>query len=188
MQGKPAPKYVKWLWIVALSPFGLLFLMLTFTALGLFGRMPSFEELENPRSNIATEIYSADGKVLGKRSEAGSGALIRGIELQTPEVGQKIVPAEGSERRVEQLLELLAALEEKGMLPGVSGIDFSQDGVISMDYAQRFAVKFAYGADFSYKLAQLNKVIEQLEAQGDMRDGTIDMTNETDGRINFIPD
>ena len=74
------------------------------------------------------------------------------------------------------------------MLPGVSGIDFSQDGVISMDYAQRFAVKFAYGADFSYKLAQLNKVIEQLEAQGDMRDGTIDMTNETDGRINFIPD
>ena len=65
MQGKPAPKYVKWLWIVALSPFGLLFLMLTFTALGLFGRMPSFEELENPRSNIATEIYSADGKVLG---------------------------------------------------------------------------------------------------------------------------
>ena len=121
-------------------------------------------------------------------SEVGSGALIRGIELQTPEVGQKIVPADGSERRVEQLLELLAALEEKGMLPGVSGIDFSQDGVISMDYAQRFAVKFAYGADFSYKLAQLNKVIEQLEAQGDMRDGTIDMTNETDGRINFIPD
>ena len=27
--------------------------------------MPSFEELENPRSNIATEIYSEDGKVLG---------------------------------------------------------------------------------------------------------------------------
>ena len=133
-------------------------------------------------------VISSDGKVLGKRSEAGSGALIRGIELQTPEVGQKIAPAEGSERRVEQLLELLAALEEKGMLPGVSGIDFSQDGVISMDYAQRFAVKFAYGADFAYKLAQLNKVIEQLEAQGDMRGGTIDMTNETDGRINFIPD
>ena len=27
--------------------------------------MPSFEELENPRSNLATEIYSEDGKVIG---------------------------------------------------------------------------------------------------------------------------
>ncbi len=59
------PKYAKWLWYVALAPFALLFLMLILTALGLFGRMPSFEELENPRSNIATEIYSEDGKVLG---------------------------------------------------------------------------------------------------------------------------
>ena len=39
--------------------------MLLLTALGLFGRMPSFEELENPRSNLATEIYSEDGKVIG---------------------------------------------------------------------------------------------------------------------------
>ena len=46
-------------------PFVLLAAMLTLTALGAFGRMPSFEELENPRSNIATEIYSEDGKVLG---------------------------------------------------------------------------------------------------------------------------
>ena len=85
------------------------------------------------------------------------------------------------------LLDLLAALEEKGMLAGVSGIHFSEESVISMDYADRFTVKLAYGADFSYKLAQLSKVIEQLELQGDMREGTIDMTNETDGRINFIP-
>jgi penicillin-binding protein 1A len=28
--------------------------------------MPSFEDLENPDSNLATEIISADGVVLGK--------------------------------------------------------------------------------------------------------------------------
>ena len=39
--------------------------MLALTALGVFGRMPSFEELENPRSNLATEVYSEDGKVIG---------------------------------------------------------------------------------------------------------------------------
>ena len=56
---------VKWLWIVAMSPVAILALMLTLTSLGVFGRMPSFEELENPKSNLATEIYADDGKVLG---------------------------------------------------------------------------------------------------------------------------
>ncbi len=50
---------------VVFAPFALLAVMLLLTALGLFGRMPSFEELENPRSNLATEIYSEDGKVIG---------------------------------------------------------------------------------------------------------------------------
>lgn len=50
---------------VIFAPFALLAVMLLLTALGLFGRMPSFEELENPRSNLATEIYSEDGKVIG---------------------------------------------------------------------------------------------------------------------------
>lgn len=30
-----------------------------------FGKMPTFEELENPKSNLASEIYSVDGKLLG---------------------------------------------------------------------------------------------------------------------------
>ena len=55
----------KWLWIIAMFPFALLFFLLLLTAIGLFGKLPSFEELENPKSNIATEIYSEDGKVIG---------------------------------------------------------------------------------------------------------------------------
>lgn len=33
---------------------------------GAFGKMPTFEELENPETNLATEIFSADGETLGK--------------------------------------------------------------------------------------------------------------------------
>ena len=33
---------------------------------GVFGKMPSFEQLENPDSNLATEIISFDGVTLGK--------------------------------------------------------------------------------------------------------------------------
>ncbi len=58
-------KLIKWLWIAGVAPFAILIFMLVLTALGTFGRMPSFEELENPKSNLATEIYSEDGKVIG---------------------------------------------------------------------------------------------------------------------------
>ena len=47
---KPLPKSVKWLWGIVFAPFALLLLLLLLTAAGLFGRLPSFEELENPKS------------------------------------------------------------------------------------------------------------------------------------------
>jgi penicillin-binding protein 1A len=37
-----------------------------FASWGLFGSMPSFEDLENPDYNLATEIISSDGVVIGK--------------------------------------------------------------------------------------------------------------------------
>lgn len=58
-------KAIKNLWIIFVSV--LLFIILFFicVAAGLFGDMPSFDELENPQTNLATEIISADGKILG---------------------------------------------------------------------------------------------------------------------------
>lgn len=48
--------------------FGLagLLLFFLFASWGLFGSMPSFEDLENPDSNLATEVISSDGVVIGK--------------------------------------------------------------------------------------------------------------------------
>ena len=123
-------------------------------------------------------VLSAEGKLLGKRAEAGRGALITGLTLAEPEVGKKAA--------VEQLLDLLAALEEKGMLQGVGSFDFSQESVISIKYADRYVVKFPYGADFPYKLTRLGQVIERLEEQGDQRAGVLDLT--ADGEIHFIPE
>lgn len=58
-------KTIKWFWIIVASPFALLIFLLLLTSVGTFGKLPSFEELENPKSNIATEIYSEDGQILG---------------------------------------------------------------------------------------------------------------------------
>jgi penicillin-binding protein 1A len=56
----------KWAWILGFSPLIGLLGMLFLAAVGAFGKLPSFEDLENPSSNQASIIYSADGKVLGK--------------------------------------------------------------------------------------------------------------------------
>ena len=53
---------IKGLWIVLLSPIVLLLLSLVWVVL--FASIPSFEELENPKSNLATELISDDGVVL----------------------------------------------------------------------------------------------------------------------------
>ncbi|MEE4177739.1 MAG: transglycosylase domain-containing protein [Bacteroides sp.] len=58
-------KYLRNFWLIVLSPFALLLLLILTISIGLWGFMPTFEELENPRSNLASEIYSADGELLG---------------------------------------------------------------------------------------------------------------------------
>ena len=54
------------LWLIITSPFFSLFLLVNLTAIGVFGDLPTFEQLENPKNNLATEIISEDGIVLGK--------------------------------------------------------------------------------------------------------------------------
>ena len=41
-------------------------LFFTFVRIGVFGKLPSFEELENPNSNLSSEVYSADSVLIGK--------------------------------------------------------------------------------------------------------------------------
>ncbi len=51
--------------IFAYSLVGILLFFLL-ASWGVFGTMPSFEDLENPDSNLATEIISSDGVTIGK--------------------------------------------------------------------------------------------------------------------------
>ena len=58
--------YQKKFWKLFFYGLGGIFLFFIFANFGLFGSMPSFDELENPDSNLATEIISSDGVILGK--------------------------------------------------------------------------------------------------------------------------
>lgn len=65
-QVKDLAYYNKQFWKIFSIGLGCAFLFFLFASWGLFGSMPSFEELENPESNLATEIISSDGETLGK--------------------------------------------------------------------------------------------------------------------------
>jgi len=65
MQQEGKSNAIRNLWIVFGSLLLLVILFFICVATGVFGTMPTFDELENPRTNLATEIISADGKILG---------------------------------------------------------------------------------------------------------------------------
>jgi len=63
---KKQRRFIRGFWITAVTIIVFTLLLFSSISIGLLGKMPSFEELENPKSNLATEIYSADNKVLGE--------------------------------------------------------------------------------------------------------------------------
>ena len=97
-------KYIKWFWGIFLGGFAFVFLLFIIAALGGFGPLPSFQDLENPQSNLATEVISADGVTIGKYAK----------ENRTP-IKYKDLP--------QNLVHALIATEDERFFEH-SGIDF----------------------------------------------------------------
>ncbi len=64
---KPQKKTLRYskLWWAFAGFWVFIFLFFFALSMGCLGFMPSFEELENPHSNLASEVISADGEILG---------------------------------------------------------------------------------------------------------------------------
>lgn len=59
-------KAVKIFWKIFLYAWGFVFLLIFLIYVGLFGKLPSIEELENPSLMSSSEIYADDGTLMGK--------------------------------------------------------------------------------------------------------------------------
>lgn len=58
-------KYIPLIYVAVFTPLVLLALFLWLINIGVFGFMPGFDDLENPKSNIASQVLSEDGVILG---------------------------------------------------------------------------------------------------------------------------
>ncbi len=97
-------KYTKRLWWLFIAGILLAILPFLLASWGVLGYMPTFEDLENPENNLATEVISIDGKTLGKYA----------FENRTP-VKYKDIP--------QNLVKALVATEDERFY-NHSGIDF----------------------------------------------------------------
>ncbi|BAO75635.1 transglycosylase domain-containing protein [Winogradskyella sp. PG-2] len=59
-------KYIRWFWMVFAGGILAILLLFLLASWGALGEMPDHTRLENPETNLATEIISSDGKTLGK--------------------------------------------------------------------------------------------------------------------------
>ena len=57
---------VRWFWYIFIAGVVGVILLFVSASFGLLGEMPDFQYLENPETNLATEIVTADGKSLRK--------------------------------------------------------------------------------------------------------------------------
>lgn len=65
-QYKQYKNYNRWFWRIFFGGLILFVLFIALLSFGIFGKLPSFEELENPQSYLATQILSDDGELLGR--------------------------------------------------------------------------------------------------------------------------
>ena len=59
-------KQKRWFWLLFVCGISLIPVIFLLASFGAFGSMPDHTALENPRTNLATEVISSDGVTLGK--------------------------------------------------------------------------------------------------------------------------
>ena len=62
----PGNPWIRRMWFAFFTFWVTIVLFFTGVAYGLFGELPGFADLENPKNLLATEVIGSDGVVLGK--------------------------------------------------------------------------------------------------------------------------
>ncbi|MGM9662965.1 MAG: cell division protein FtsQ/DivIB [Oscillospiraceae bacterium] len=130
-------------------------------------------------------VINSAGKIMEERQavQEYESAAIDGLTLVEPAVGRTAEPEEAQSYYFSELLRLLAELEDRELLGSVQAIHLGESDMLTMEYAGRFRVCLPWGADYGYKLRELEAVIARLEAN---ETGTIEMLRE-DGEVHFYP-
>lgn len=142
-------------------------------------------------------LVNSAGKLLEVVDEAGAEGRpqLTGVELITPAPGMNAIVGQEEENRWNSALELLRALDARGELSKLSGVDCSTAGSLTARYGGRYTLLFPTSVEyqgvteeqFAYFLDLLDQSMPQLEEGGQ---NLVDFTLwESTGRIHarYLP-
>lgn len=137
--------FVRTMWVLfgaGVLGLGLFVLAVSGNFLNLFGRMPNLKSLENPRSELASEIYSADGVLLGKYFRENR------TPVEFKDLPQNLIDALIATEDVR--FEQHSGIDAKSVLRAVTGVlTFSHNGGGSTLTQQVAKVLFRTRADLN---------------------------------------
>ena len=87
-------KFVHFLWKMMAAVIALVVIVFVFIWNGWIGYMPDMEDLQNPIDKYATQIYSADGKVIGTWNQDRANRILVSFDKVSPYVVQALVATE----------------------------------------------------------------------------------------------
>lgn len=124
-------------------------------------------------------VIDAKGKLLEPASEEQLQTYppITGLELLEPEQGKPAQTTLENQNKLDGLVAFTMALQECGLMEGVTSIDVSSNTEIVMVYDGRLTVKVLNNVDFDRKLKALRQIIA---IAGDDGRGTINMKGTDD--------
>src|SRR5574344_2462746 len=89
-----AKKAIKAFWIIFGIDILSIILMFILINLGVIGHLPPIEELQNPKNKFASEVYSADGEVLGRFFESKENRVYLPYKEISPNIVHALVATE----------------------------------------------------------------------------------------------
>lgn len=130
-------------------------------------------------------IMDAKGKILEQVSgpEQAGVAEVTGLTALLPAVGTTLAVEDADSLKLESLMDLLSALEQRDILSEVSAIDLTSAAEISMVYDGRLTVKMRMSDDFMWQTRVLTESIAQGIIQPN-ETGVVDLTLD---QPRFIP-
>lgn len=137
-------------------------------------------QAEPPVSAVAQEpwLISVEGRLLELAPSGSQAMTVTGLTALMPQAGTQLAVPLAEQAKLEALLQLLAAMDEEGMMGDFSSVELG-DTQVKLRYLDRFDVLILLNADFHYALRVVSTVREQIEREhGPDAAGTMDLTQE----------
>lgn len=136
---------------------------------------------------LGEEEWTIDNscKILGKSAEGEIQTLIAitGIHPGTLLIGEKLTTEDGNTDIVDYIAEVLYQIEERGMAPYVSRVDFSDPNNVKFDYDSTYTMQIGGHSNVEYKFGMIVSVL------GKLLEGDTGVINVSDGNTaHFIPE